>query len=354
MRLNLEATTKEQQKIKAYLEANASDILAEKINNGVRIQKDGKTLLNRKTLVGFLKFACDEAKKQAEKGVQSACIDDTVVYGWAVHYFEEDSIEGTLYNEDGTEYKKQPGVTAKTPTVKYTPPKPQPKPQMSMFDLLDAKPEEPDEDEPTDEEIREAVEQIAAEEKAERPKPTVSPVYQKYLDVQSKYPQAIIAMRLGDFYEVFGKNAEMLANELPLTLTGRDCGLESRVPMVGFPYHASDAYFKKILGNGHGIVLIENEDIRELPSAQNVDLETGEILSEEEMREFDGDIDETIPTVSGLLSGYTSEQKTDETLAKEIVAVIGDNSEDDFDLSAFDAEAVAILSEIFGDEIDLR
>ena len=50
MRLNLEATTKEQQKVKAYLEANASDILAEKINNGVRIQKDGKTLLNKKTL----------------------------------------------------------------------------------------------------------------------------------------------------------------------------------------------------------------------------------------------------------------------------------------------------------------
>mgnify|MGYP005799310343 CR=1 FL=1 len=354
MRLNLEATTKEQQKIKAYLEANASDILAEKINNGVRIQKDGKTLLNRKTLVGFLKFACDEAKKQAEKGVQSACIDDTVVYGWAVHYFEEDSIEGTLYNEDGTEYKKQPGVTAKTPTVKYTPPKPQPKPQMSMFDLLDAKPEEPDEDEPTDEEIREAVEQIAAEEKAERPKPTVSPVYQKYLDVQSKYSQAIIAMRLGDFYEVFGKNAEMLANELPLTLTGRDCGLESRVPMVGFPYHASDAYFDKIARNGHNVVLIENDGIRELHFAQNVDLETGEILSEEEMREFDGDIDETIPTVSGLLSGYTSELKTDKTLAKEIAAVIGDDGEDDFDLSAFDAEAVAVLSEIFGDEIDLR
>ena len=354
MRLNLEAVTKEQQKIKAYLEANASDILAEKINNGVRIQKDGKTLLNKKTLAGFMKFACDEAKKQAEKGTQSACIDDDVVYGWAVHYFEEDSIEGTLYNEDGTEYKKQPGVTAKTPTVKYTPPKPQPKPQMSMFDLLDAKPEEPDEDEPTDEEIREAVEQIAAEEKAERPKPTVSPVYQKYLDVQSKYPQAIIAMRLGDFYEVFGKNAEMLANELPLTLTGRDCGLESRVPMVGFPYHASDAYFDKIARNGHNVVLIENDGIRELHFAQNVDLETGEILSEEEMREFDGDIDETIPTVSGLLSGYTSELKTDKTLAKEIAAVIGDDGEDDFDLSAFDAEAVAVLSEIFGDEIDLR
>ena len=353
-KLNLTASTKEEQKVKAYLEANASEVLADKINNGVRIQKDGKTLINKKTLAGFLKFACDEAKKQAEKGAHSACIDDAVVYGWTVHYFEEDSIEGTLYNGDGTEYKKQPSVATKAPAVKYTPPKLQPKPQMSMFDLLDAKPEEPDEDKPTDEEIREAVEQVAAEEKAEQPKPTVSPVYQKYLDVQGKYPQAIVAMRLGDFYEVFGDNAKLLADELDLTLTGRDCGLESRVPMVGFPYHASDAYFDKIARNGHNVVLIENDGIRELHFAQNVDLETGEILSEEEMREFDGDIDETIPTVSGLLSGYALGQKTDETLAKEIAAVVDDDGEDDFDLSAFDAEAVAVLSEIFGDEIDLR
>ena len=135
MKLNLQATTKEEQKVKAYLEANASEVLAEKINGGVRIQKDGKMLINKKTLAGFMKFACDEAKKQAEKGASSACIDDDVVYGWAVHYFEEDSIEGTLYNEDGTEYKApMPKVTAKAPTVKYTPPKP--KPQMSMFDRL--------------------------------------------------------------------------------------------------------------------------------------------------------------------------------------------------------------------------
>lgn len=326
MKLNLDAKTNEERKVKAYLEANASEILAEKINNGVRIQKDGKTLLNKKTLAGFMKFACDEAKKQAEKGALSACIDDDVVYGWAVHYFEEDSFVGMLYNEDGTEHKNQPSVATKAPTVKYTPPKPQPKPQLSMFDLLDAKPEEPDEDEPTDEEIREAVEQIAAEEKAEQPKPTVSPVYQKYLDVQGKYPQAIVAMRLGDFYEVFGDNAELLADELDLTLTGRDCGLESRVPMVGFPYHASDAYLKKILGNGHAVALIENDGIRELPSAQNIDLETGEILSEEEMREFDGDIEEP-----------------------DFV-----DDEPDLDLTAFDTEALAALDELLGNEITLR
>ena len=327
MKLNLDAKTNEERKVKAYLEANASDILAEKINNGVRIQKDGKTLLNKKTLAGFMKYACDEAKKQAEKGAQSACLDDAVVYGWAIHYFEEDSIEGTLHNEDGTEYKKQPSVAAKAPTVKYTPPKPQPKPQMSMFDLLDAKPEESDEDEPTDEEIREAVEQIAAEEKSEQPKPIVSPVYQKYLDVQGKYSQAIVAMRLGDFYEVFGDNAKLLAGELDLTLTGRDCGLESRVPMVGFPYHASDVYFGKILRNGYTLVVIENNDeIHELPSEQNIDLETGEILSEEEMREFDGDVEEP-------------DFADDET---------------DLDLSAFDTEALAALDELLGNEITLR
>ena len=363
-KLNLTASTKEEQKVKAYLEANASETLAEKINNGVRIQKDGKMLINKKTLAGFLKYACDEAKKQAEKGASSTCIDDDTVYGWSVHYFEEDSIEGTLYNEDGTEYrapmpKTKPVQTKPTPPMPK--PKPQPKPQLSMFDMLEnndssgisATQSDEEDDEPTEEEVREAEEQLAAEEKAEQQKPATSPVYQKYLDVQRKYPQAIVAMRLGDFYEVFGDNAKLLADELPLT--GRDCGLESRVPMVGFPYHASDAYFDKIARNGHNIVLIENDGIRKLPSAQTVDPETGEIIGEipeEEMHEFDGDIDEAIPTVSGLLKGYSEEPKTDEKLEQDMFALIDD--EDDFDVTAFDAEAVAVLSEMFGDEIELR
>ena len=328
MKLNLQAVTKEEQKVKAYLEANASEVLAEKINNGVRIQKDGKMLINKKTPAGFMRYACDEAKKQAEKGASSACIDDDTVYGWAVHYFEEDSIEGTLYNEDGTEYKAPMPKTKPVPT-KPMPPMPKPKPQLSIFDMVSAnKPadegnEEPD-DEPTDEDYAEAAEQLAKEEKTKPPERTVSPMYQKYLDVQGKYPQAVVAMRLGDFYEVFGKNAEMLADELHLTLTGRDCGLESRVPLVGFPYHASDAYFEKMLGRGYTVVVLEDGNARELPAMQSVDPETGEILSEEEMREFDGDIEEP------------------------------DLTDDEPDISAFDTEALAVLDEMFGNEITLR
>lgn len=333
MKLNLEAKTKEQQRVKAYLEENASDILAGKINNGVLIKKDGKILLNRKTLDGFMSFATEEAKKQAEKGARYAMVEDDIVFGWAVHFFEEDSIEDTLYNEDGTEYKTQPKPAAKVPTVKAQP-KPQPKPQMSMFDLMgedlegkpdEKKPDDEQDDMPSDEEIREIMEEIAKEEKTEQPKTTVSPVYQKYLDAQDKYPQAIVAMRLGDFYEVFGKNAEVLARELPLTLTGRDCGLESRVPMVGFPYHTSDMYFGKILSKGHILVVIENDnEVHEMTNEQDVDLETGEILSEEEMREFDGDIEEP----------------------KDL--------DDDIDAAAFDKDALCKLDEMFGDKITLR
>ena len=233
--LNLEAKTKEQQRIKAYLEENASDSLAGKINNGVLIKKDGKILLNRKTLDGFMSFATEEARKQAEKGARYAMVEDDVVFGWAVHYFEEDSIEGTLYNEDGSEYKTQSKPAAKALTAKAQP-KPQPKPQMSMFDLMDedleGKPEEekPEDDEdtmPSDEEIQEIMAEIAEEEKAKQQKPTTSPVYRKYLEVQNRYPQAIIAMRLGDFLKCSARMQKCLQMNCPLLLRAEIADLKA-------------------------------------------------------------------------------------------------------------------------------
>lgn len=136
-KLNLEAKNETQKIIKDYLEKNVSDILADKINNGVRIQKDGKTLINKKTLAGCMDFALKEAQKLTEKGARAACIQDSVVFGWAIHFFEEDSIEGTLYNEDGTEYKPPKPVAPSKPATAYTPPRPQPKPQMSLFELME-------------------------------------------------------------------------------------------------------------------------------------------------------------------------------------------------------------------------
>ncbi len=368
MKLNLEAKTPAEQKVKAYLEQNASEVLARKINEGVKIVKDGKTLLNKKTLAGFLKFACDEAKKQAEKGAHSACIDDAIVYGWAVHYFEEDTIEGTLYNEDGTEYKAPIPKTAPLPT-KYESPKPKPKPQMSIFDMMATDEQKQPADEPTDEDYAEAEEAVQTPPPMPA-QPHGSPVWQRYVKLGRDYPGHIAVMRLGDFYEVFGENARILAKELPLTLTERDVGLSERVPMIGFPCHAAQNYFQKMVRCGHRLAVMDSEDnIYTLPP-ENVDPETGEVideLSEEEMRQFDGDIDETLPTVSRILAGNPPTTRSDETLAKEIASVIDDTpvtsakntasmpgDEDEPDMSAFDMDALCILSELFGNELELR
>ena len=154
--LNLTAENKQEELVKAYLEENASEELAEKINNGTLFTKDGVPLTNKKTLSGFMKYACEEARKLAKKGENAACVEDSVVYGWAIHYFEEDSIEGTLYTLDGAEYKPAPKTVSKPASkpvekapVKKAPEEPN-KDQFSFFNL--SKPVETEEEEIEDEE----------------------------------------------------------------------------------------------------------------------------------------------------------------------------------------------------------
>lgn len=164
IKLNLVADNIQLQKIKDYLENNASEILAEKINNGVHITKDNKTLINKKDLNGFWKYATEEARKQSNKGDTGAWIDDNTVYGWAIHYFEEDAIEGNLFNEDGTEYK----VAIKTAIPKVEPKKDKPKnenKQATLFDLMDIEQKEETDDEElfSEEEKEEILEQVTEE-----------------------------------------------------------------------------------------------------------------------------------------------------------------------------------------------
>ena len=359
-KLNLETKNKAQELIKAYLEENASEILAEKINNGVRIQKDGKTLISKKTLDGFMTYATDEAKKQAEKSARSACIKDAVVYGWAVHFFEEDSIEGTLYNGDGTEYKPQKPVAKPKPVVSSpAPAAPKPKPQMSLFDMLDAPSEvqtmpavpsaseteesdehdiPDDEEEPTEEEKQEILAELAEEEReAEKKathKPAGSPLWQNYTALQSKYPEHILACRVGDFYEVFGDNAKLLAEPLNLTLTSRDCGLAERVLMVGFPYHAADNYISKAVESGLKIAVVESFD-------EPVKLYERQTVSQPPAPDNDGKhwVDEkTYIDEDGVV--HNLDEETDDGPT--------------FDITAFDTEALAILDELLGNQIEMR
>lgn len=289
MKLNLTAQNKQEELVLKYLQDNASETLADKINNGTPFEKDGKPLLNKKTLAGFMRFACDEARKLAEKGANSACIDDATVYGWAIHYFEEESIEGTLYTIDGTEYK--PTVKrVESNAVKVKPePKKQENVQFSFFDnLTEQEVEEHETDNSSaDTDENEVIKQNGNDEQT----PVVSNTpngsfFEKYQALQQQNPAYVIAYRLGDFYEILGDKAVAIAREIDLTLTSRDCGLQERVPLVGFPYHAAEIYFNKVSVH-HDILIVETNGQTRIisqikPERQRiVDVETGEILSDE-------------------------------------------------------------------------
>ena len=289
MELNLTAQNKQEELVLKYLQDNASETLAEKINNGTPFEKDGKPLLNKKTLAGFMKYACDEARKLAEKGANSACIDDATVYGWAIHYFEEESIEGTLYTIDGAEYN--PTVKRAEPNaVKAKPePKKQENVQFSFFDNLteqEVKEHETD-NSSVDTDENEVVEQNGNDEQTPVASNTPNGTFfEKYQALQQQNPAYVIAYRLGDFYEILGDKAVKIAREIDLTLTSRECGLQERVPLVGFPYHAAEIYFNKVSVH-HDILVIENNGQTRIISKTNperqriVDVETGEILSDE-------------------------------------------------------------------------
>ena len=217
--------------------------------------KDGITLINKKTLDGFFRYATEEARKLVAKDARCACVLDRVVFGWAIHYFEEDEIEGTLYNLDGTEYKTAAKLVT-TPKITTKPVVCKPKRnegQLSIFDMTlpDDEPDDTGDEvcddtedfdevqvvcEPTIQPTAQQVSipvithndtQIATTVKVATPQAVATPeqptqpittqptfqqsanshtddkamFYYKYEIMQRQYPNNILLYRVGDFYE---------------------------------------------------------------------------------------------------------------------------------------------------------
>lgn len=85
----------------------------------------------------------------------------------------------------------------------------------------------------------------------------LSPMMKHYLVMKDKYKDCILFYRLGDFYEMFFEDAELCSRLLDLVLTGKECGLEKRAPMVGLPYHAADTYVAKLIELGYKVAICE-------------------------------------------------------------------------------------------------
>ena len=282
IKLNLETNCREQEIIKEYLEENASETLADKINDGVKILKDNKTLINKKTLDTFLQYACEEARKLAEKGAKGACIEDKTVFAWAIHYFEEDTIEGVLLNEDGSEYKKTPP----TPPKQIETPKPKKgNNQQSFFDMLDLS--------TNTQESEDKTEEIVEEIKQEFPD-----WYLKYVDTQESYPDSLVFIKLGDFYEAFNETANIIAKEMNLTLT-KKCVDTTKVDMAGYPYHVKEDYIAKVKDKYHCII-IENDNVEFIQKQEPKQEKVETISVDIHNQTFDKFL---LKTISSLLDG---------------------------------------------------
>lgn len=85
----------------------------------------------------------------------------------------------------------------------------------------------------------------------------LSPMMSHYMEIKDKYNDTLVFYRLGDFYEMFFEDAVIASRELELTLTGRNAGLDERVPMCGVPYHAYQVYVEKLVEKGYKVAICE-------------------------------------------------------------------------------------------------
>ena len=81
-----------------------------------------------------------------------------------------------------------------------------------------------------------------------------------YRKVKAENPNHLAVIRVGDFYELFGKDAETAAEALGLTLTSRGFANGERLPMCGFPYHVSESYLRRLFDAGYPYAVIEEQD----------------------------------------------------------------------------------------------
>ena len=85
----------------------------------------------------------------------------------------------------------------------------------------------------------------------------LSPMMRQYVEIKKQNKDVIILFRLGDFYEMFFEDAVNVSRELELTLTGKQAGLDERVPMCGVPHHSANIYIEKLIEKGYKVGICE-------------------------------------------------------------------------------------------------
>jgi len=84
----------------------------------------------------------------------------------------------------------------------------------------------------------------------------VTPLMKQYNAIKTKYPDALLLFRVGDFYETFGSDAIKASSILGITLTARNNG-GSKLELAGFPHHSLDVYLPKLVRAGQRVAICD-------------------------------------------------------------------------------------------------
>ena len=134
----------------------------------------------------------------------------------------------------------------------------------------------------------------------------LSPVMLQWMNIKDENPDAIIFFRLGDFYEMFFDDAILASKVLELTLTGKQAGLEERVPMCGIPFKAYEGYLDKLVDMGYKVAIVEQVEDPKL-AKDMVKREVIQIVTRG--TRLDGSIDDTknnfLASITYTANSYT-------------------------------------------------
>ena len=103
------------------------------------------------------------------------------------------------------------------------------------------------------------------------------PLRRQYLAVKRRYPDAIVLFRLGDFYETFEGDAEVLSRTVDVVLTSREMGKGLRIPMAGVPHHASEGYIARLIEAGYKVAVCEQ--VGEVPKRGLVERDVTRVVT---------------------------------------------------------------------------
>ena len=146
---------------------------------------------------------------------------------------------------------------------------------LELYNSNGIKPPTPDPVTPTSTSKQEAkVETPRTEKKSSL---TNTPLMQQYQEMKKKHPDAILLFRVGDFYEIFGKDAVTASEILGITLIRRQTGIDSRIELAGFPHHALDTYLPKLVRAGKRVAIceqLEDPKLKKTPKQKVVETVT--------------------------------------------------------------------------------